>query len=166
MKYKVIYIMGVSGSGKTTIGQQLSERTGYPFYDADDFHTKNNKASMKVGKPLTDADRWPWLQNIQQFVIRKIKTGNIIMACSALKEAYRDRLSQSIEENCTWIFLQGDYETILKRVKERTDHYMPSTLLQSQFDTLEVPVKTLMIDIKLAPETILDTILSKIKTGN
>jgi carbohydrate kinase (thermoresistant glucokinase family) len=162
MQYKVIYIMGVSGSGKTTIGWQLSARTGYPFYDADNFHTKENKDKMKAGIPLTDEDRWPWLENIHDFVVEKIATHHIILVCSALKQVYRNRLSKAIEQNCRWIFLQGDYNTILDRLKSRSGHYMPATLLRSQFDALEVPVNAISVDIKLAPEIIIDTIISKI----
>lgn len=163
MQHIVIYIMGVSGSGKTTIGEQLSARTGYPFYDADNFHTKENKDKMKAGIPLTDEDRWPWLENIHQFVVEKITTVNIILVCSALKQVYRNRLSKSIEENCRWIFLQGDYNTILDRLKGRSGHYMPATLLRSQFDALEVPANAIRVNIGLSPEIIIDDIVSKIK---
>lgn len=154
--------MGVSGSGKTTIGQQLSARTGYFFYDADDFHTKENIAKMNAGIPLTDEDRWPWLQNIYDFVTEKIATESIIFVCSALKQVYRDCISKSIEEKCIWVFLGGDYETILERLKTRTGHYMPATLLRSQFDALEVPAEALQVDIKMSPGSIIDTIVSKL----
>jgi len=154
--------MGVSGSGKTTIGQQLSDRTGYPFYDADNFHTKKNKDKMNAGIPLTDDDRRPWLENIHDFVVEKIATHDIILVCSALKQVYRDRLSKTIEENCRWVFLQGDYNTILERLNRRKGHYMPPTLLKSQFDALEVPANAIRIDIKLTPETIIENIVSKI----
>ncbi len=162
MQHKVIYIMGVSGSGKTTIGRQLSEKTGYPFYDADAFHTKENVAKMNAGIPLTDEDRWPWLKNIHDFVMEKIATNNIILVCSALKQVYRERLSNAMEENCRWVFLQGDYDTILERLKSRTGHYMPAALLQSQFDALEVPANALRIDIKQPPENIIGQIISGI----
>ncbi|MEP7106510.1 MAG: gluconokinase [Ferruginibacter sp.] len=162
MQHKVIYIMGVSGSGKTTIGQQLSARTGYQFYDADNFHTKENKAKMNAGIPLTDEDRWPWLENIHDFVSQTITTRNIIVVCSALKQVYRDRLGRAIEENCLWVFLQGDYETILERLNSRTGHYMPPTLLRSQFDALEVPADAIRVDIKLLPEMIINNIITSI----
>lgn len=154
--------MGVSGSGKTTIGEQLSDRTGYPFYDADSFHTGENKKKMNASIPLTDEDRWPWLDNIHAFVVEKIATENIIMVCSALKHAYRKRLSESIEENCKWIFLQGDYNTIMDRLQKRKGHYMPASLLRSQFDALEVPASAIKVDIRLAPEVIVDDIIAKI----
>lgn len=154
--------MGVSGSGKTTIGRQLSEKTGYNFYDADDFHSKENIDRMNAGIPLTDKERWPWLENIHDFVSGKIQTSDIILVCSALKQAYRKRLSSSIEKNCKWVFLEGDYHTILERLTSRTGHYMPTTLLQSQFDALEVPLEAIRIDIKMAPETIIDHIIEAI----
>lgn len=161
MCHKVIYIMGVSGSGKTTIGQRLSAETGYPFYDADDFHSMENIARMNAGIPLTDNDRLPWLKNIHDFVAKKITTHDIIFVCSALKQQYRDFLSDGIENRCRWVFLSGDYHTIEERLKGRTDHYMPLSLLQSQFDALEIPANSIMIDIKLSPEDIVDSIILK-----
>lgn len=154
--------MGVSGSGKTTIGKQLSDRTGYPFYDADSFHTIENIAKMNAGIPLTDDDRWPWLENIHDFVSETIATGNLILVCSALKQVYRNHLSKAIEKNCRWIFLQGDYNTIMERLQSRKGHYMPATLLKSQFDALEVPADAIRVDITQAPETIIDNIIAKI----
>jgi carbohydrate kinase (thermoresistant glucokinase family) len=162
MQHKVIFIMGVSGSGKTTIGEGLSARTGFKFYDADDFHTPENIAKMKAGTPLNDEDRWPWLDNIHQFVKEKIKTTNIIIVCSALKQVYRDILSDGIEEHCKWVFLSGDYDTILSRLMNRKGHYMPPTLLKSQFDTLEIPANATRIDIHMTPDQIIDNILTAI----
>ncbi|MEO7767348.1 MAG: gluconokinase [Ferruginibacter sp.] len=162
MQYHVIYIMGVSGSGKTTIGKQLSERTGYSFYDADNFHTKENIAKMNAGNPLTDEERWPWLENIHDFVSKTIGSHNIILVCSALREVYRRRLSRGIEDKCRWVFLQGDYNTIQARLNLRKDHYMPVALLKSQFDTLEIPANAITADILLPPEDIVDSIISKI----
>ena len=160
MPYQVIYIMGVSGSGKTTIGQQLSARTGFAFYDADDFHTLQNKEKMKAAIPLTDEDRWPWLDNIHQFVAEKIATQNIILVCSALRQVYRKRLTTGIESKSHWVLLDGDYPTILSRLQKRKGHYMPPTLLRSQFDTLEAPANAIRVDINLPPEKIVDQILS------
>ena len=154
--------MGVSGSGKTTIGQQLAEKTGYSFYDADDFHSKENIARMNAGIALTDDDRWPWLENIHDFVSAKLQTTDIILVCSALKQTYREKLGRSIEKKCKWVFLEGDYTTIMERLATRTDHYMPPSLLQSQFETLEVPPDAIRIDIKMAPGTIIDHIIEAI----
>ncbi|MCW3092897.1 MAG: hypothetical protein JWP81_3966 [Ferruginibacter sp.] len=154
--------MGVSGSGKTTIGKQLSERTGYPFYDADDFHIKENIAKMNAGIALTDEERWPWLENIHDFVSREIASQTIILVCSALRQVYRGRLSRNIEAQCKWVFLQGDYNTILERLNERKDHYMPATLLQSQFDTLEIPANAILVDIIMPPGKIIDAIIASL----
>lgn len=163
MSNKVIYIMGVAGSGKTTIGQQLSARTDYPFYDADQFHPQQNIDKMKSGTPLTDEDRWPWLANIHAFAKEKLSSTSIIIACSALKQVYRERLSKEIEQDCRWIFLKGDYTTILQRMSNRAGHYMPAALLQSQFDTLEIPSGALEINIEHSPEAIIHQIISNIE---
>ncbi len=164
MSYPVIYIMGVSGSGKTTIGKLLSQKTGYPFYDADDFHSIENKAKMNAGIPLTDEDRQPWLDGINNFVVEANKKHPVILVCSALKKRYRERLSESIEDNCQWIFLEGDFNTILGRLNSRADHYMPASLLQSQFAALEIPQDANRIDIRNTPEEIIQTIRTKLKS--
>jgi carbohydrate kinase (thermoresistant glucokinase family) len=160
MSNKVIYIMGVSGSGKTLIGEALSAKTGFAFYDADNFHPQDNIDKMKAGIPLTDEDRWPWLDSIYNFVAQKIKTDSIIMACSALKQIYRDKISEGIETQCRWVFLNGSYETILQRLHNRTGHYMLGSLLQSQFDALEIPADAIDVDINLSPGAIVEFISS------
>jgi carbohydrate kinase (thermoresistant glucokinase family) len=158
--------MGVAGSGKTTIGQKLSSKTGYAFYDADYFHPQENIDKMKAGHPLTDEDRWPWLDNIHAFVSGQLQSGNnIILACSALKQVYRDRLSKGIEGQCRWVYLNGSYQTILQRMESRTGHYMPAALLQSQFDALEVPAGTIEVNIDMTPEKIAEEIIEKINQG-
>jgi len=154
--------MGVSGSGKTTIGRLLSAKTGYPFYDADSFHPPENIYKMKAGKQLTDADRLPWLNNIHTFVIGEIKNCSIIIACSALKQSYRKLLENQLENQCSWVFLKGDFNTIMNRMKNRTEHFMPPDLLQSQFDTLEMPTSSIEADITMEPELIVDLIILKI----
>jgi len=164
MSYPVIYIMGVSGSGKTTIGKLLSEKTGFPFYDADDFHSPENKDKMNTGIPLTDEDRRPWLDNIHDFVVEAITTHPVILVCSALKQHYRERLSESMEDNCQWIFLEGGFNTILDRLNKRAGHYMPASLLQSQFDALEIPQGATRIDICQSPEEITTAIIAGLKS--
>lgn len=154
--------MGVSGCGKTTIGSLLSAKTGYPFHDADSFHPPENIDKMKGGQQLTDADRLPWLNNIHTFVLAEIKNNCIIIACSALKEEYRKLLGRQLENQCSWVFLKGDFDTIMGRIKTRTDHFMPTDLLQSQFDSLEMPASSIEADITLQPESIVDLIISKI----
>lgn len=165
MQHKLIIIMGVSGSGKTTIGKLLAAKTGYPFYDADSFHSQANIDKMKAGRPLTDEDRWTWLDNMHAFAAIAIKTGNIILACSALKQSYRHRLTNNIEQHCHWVFLNGNYQTILGRMRQRHGHYMPPNLLQSQFDDLEVPQHAIEADITMAPDTIVQYIISKYNLG-
>ena len=154
--------MGVSGSGKTTIGSLLSAKTGYPFYDADSFHPAENINKMKVKQQLTDLDRLPWLNNIHTFVLDQIKNHSIIIACSALKEAYRQILGRQLENQCSWVFLKGDFNTIRNRMEKRTDHFMPIDLLQSQFDILEMPVGSIIVSITLPPASIVDFIISKL----
>ena len=151
--------MGVSGSGKTTIGKLLAEKTGYAFFDADNFHPPENIAKMNAGIPLTDEDRVPWLQQINLFVIEKLQYQPLIFVCSALKEAYRNQLSQSITTHTRWVLLAGDYNTILNRLNYRADHYMPPSLLASQFAALELPEHALQIDITNSPMAMVASIM-------
>jgi carbohydrate kinase (thermoresistant glucokinase family) len=162
LMHTVIYIMGVSGCGKTTIGQLLSAKTGIPFFDADDFHSVANKEKMKQGHPLTDADRAAWLQQLNQLAIEQAKLKGAIIACSALKERYRVILSTGID-TCEWIFLQGTYAEIYERLKKRAQHFMPAALLQSQFDSLEVPENAFTVDIKNDAETIVTMLLQHLQ---
>jgi carbohydrate kinase (thermoresistant glucokinase family) len=162
MAYKVIFIMGVAGSGKTTIGKLLATKKGYSFYDADDFHPKQNIDKMKTGQPLTDEDRWPWLNSIHNFASTAIISHSIIVACSALKQVYRDCLSKGIADNCRWVFLKGDFETIQYRMQKRAGHFMPESLLHSQFEILEIPLHTIELDITKTPDEIVDRIILKL----
>ncbi len=149
--------MGVAGSGKTTIGKLLAAETGIPFFDADDFHPPVNIAKMKAGKPLTDEDRQPWLELLNILAGEQAQLKGAIIACSALKEKYRMLLQAGITE-CKWIFLQGSYGVIYERMKNRTHQYMPERLLQSQFDSLEIPASALVIEIKNEPAKIVEMI--------
>ncbi len=158
----IIYIMGVSGSGKTTVGKKLSEATGIPFFDADDFHSVANKNKMKAGHPLTDDDRKDWLQNINQKAREEAENNGAIIACSALKENYRKVLAGKITSPVYWIFLQGDYNLIHARLNDRKDHFMPAGLLQSQFEILETPADGLAIDISRNPDEIVKIILRQL----
>jgi carbohydrate kinase (thermoresistant glucokinase family) len=146
--------MGVSGSGKTTIGETLSAQTGIPFFDADDFHPIANREKLKAGQPLNDEDRQDWLFLIRAMALRQAKKEGAIIACSALKEKYRELLTEDIMAPVHWVFLQGDYDLIMGRLKERKNHFMPPSLLQSQFDTLEKPENALVIDISFTPAEI------------
>jgi gluconokinase len=152
-------IMGVSGAGKSTIGKLLGDRTGWAFYDADDFHPTSNLDKMHRGLALTDRDRLPWLATLQQLIAAHLDSDRPgILACSALKSQYRQILRGTSSE-VMFVYLQGDYECIQARVKQRLGHFMSPDLLRSQFDTLEVPHDALIIDIALDPEEIVDKIL-------
>ena len=157
MPSHIIYIMGVSGAGKTTIGQLLSSKIGIPFFDADDFHSPSNKEKMKAGIPLTDDDRMDWLLQLHQLALKQSKTQGAIIACSALKEKYRTILANDI--NPFWVFLQGTYQQLYDRMKNRQGHYMSVELLQSQLDTLEIPVDAFTLSIMLTPDEIVNKIL-------
>jgi carbohydrate kinase (thermoresistant glucokinase family) len=162
MKVAIFFIMGVSGSGKTTIGQLLSERTGIPFFDADDYHSDANKTKMKEGHPLTDEDRQGWLQRLNQLAIDESTNKGAIIACSALKQRYREILSTDITLPIHWVLLKGSYELISERLQKRKGHYMPASLLQSQFDILEMPAGAIVEDIANDPAHIVDDILHRV----
>lgn len=157
----IIYVMGVSGSGKSTIGHLLSEQLGIPFADGDDFHPKENVEKMRQGHALDDTDRQGWLEAIQQFALQAQTKQGAIIACSALKEKYRALLSKDIEK-VYWVYLKGSFEQISQRLQRRSDHFMPASLLQSQFDTLEVPNKAIIVDIDQAPGEMIHKILLEI----
>lgn len=164
MKHKVYYIMGVSGSGKSTIGKLLSERLDIPFYDSDLFHPKANIEKMSAGIPLNDDDRQPWLQAIHDFALQELPEGSLIIATSALKEKYRDLLDGDLpKDQVRWIFLHGRFELLYDRIARRKGHFMPESLLQSQFDTLEIPHRNVIaVDVEQSPEMIVDEIISKL----
>ena len=157
----IIQVIGVSGCGKTTIARKLSEAMGIPYYDADDFHPQENIDKMSSGQPLTDEDRASWLNTLSKNLQQWEKEGGAILACSALKEKYREILAQGLDQ-CYWIFLSGSYELILERMNKRKDHYMSGEMLRSQFETLEVPAYGIHIDIQKSPEEIIATIKSSL----
>ena len=154
----IIYIMGVSGTGKSTIGLKLSKIMGMPFFDGDDFHSLANKTKMKNGSPLTDEDRYNWLLAIHGHVAKQLQLNSCIVACSALKKQYRYLLAKNIEQHTKWIFLNGSFTKVLERLQNRKDHFMPTALLKSQFKTLEIPDNALNISIDNPPETIVEMI--------
>jgi carbohydrate kinase (thermoresistant glucokinase family) len=159
----VVYIMGVAGSGKSTIGRQLSVATGIPFFDGDDFHPPANKEKMKAGQPLNDDDRKGWLKRINELAKEHSQKKGAIIACSALKEKYRIVLARGIKSPVHWILLEGNFGLIKERMKSREDHFMPASLLQSQFDTLEPPGNAIVMDINKTPEQIVTGILRQVK---
>ncbi len=156
-----IFIMGVSGVGKSTIGNLLSEALSLPFFDGDDFHPQKNKKKMANGQALNDTDRSGWLLNLNQLAKEQTQHNSCIIACSALKESYRDLLKKDIESHVKWIFLSGSFDLISERLKQRKGHFMPPTLLKSQFETLENPLEALQIDIAISPEKITEIIVNE-----
>lgn len=148
--------MGVSGSGKSTVGKILAEKTGFNFYDADQFHSTENIKKMSEGVPLTDDDREPWLFSLRQLI--EEQNGNIVLACSALKKSYRDILSVPGKE-VKYIYLKGEKELLHKRLLERKEHYAGADLLDSQLDTLEAPKDALTISIVNEPGVIVEEII-------
>lgn len=137
---RVLVVMGVSGAGKTTVGREIAERLGWPFFEGDDLHPAANVKKMEGGEPLADADRQPWLEAIRDLVGRLLREGRSgVIACSALKRAYRDLIRAEDREAVQFVYLRGRPEQIETRLEARDDHYMPAELLQSQFDALEEP---------------------------
>ncbi len=159
----IFFIMGVSGSGKTTIGKLLAAALSIPFFDGDDFHSEQNVSKMAAGHPLTDQDRMGWLLSLNKLAIRHQSKGAVIV-CSALKEGYRQLLSAKIENKVTWVLLQGSFEIIQERLQKRKGHFMPAELLKSQFETLETPKDALTASIVPPPEEIVNKLL--LKMGN
>ncbi|MCL4264685.1 MAG: gluconokinase [Anaerolineae bacterium] len=158
-------IMGVSGCGKTTIGQALADRLDCPFYDGDHFHPPQNVAKMAGGQPLTDEDRRPWLARLHQMMAEhEAKGETAVFACSALKKRYRDQLRDRLTA-VQFIHLQGNFDLIWGRMQARQGHYMKAPMLQSQFDALESPGPDEAITISAAEdvETILELIQKQSK---
>lgn len=154
----VIVVMGVCGCGKSTIGQMLASELGWQFFDADKFHPVENKEKMRSGIPLNDDDRLPWLLNLANLIDTNLGDGkSIVLACSALKQKYRDILNKG-NHDLRVVLLDGSKELITERLKVRSHEYMNPTLLQSQFDTLERPKGALCVDITPPPEDIVTTI--------
>lgn len=155
-----VIVMGVSGSGKTTVGQELAERLGWAFYDADHFHPQENVAKMSSGKPLNDKDREPWLEALNELITENLEQKkSLVLACSALKEKYRQHLASGHEERTKFVYLEGDFETIYARMLSR-QHFMKPAMLQSQFDTLEEPTNAIVVDIRQNQDEIIDDILA------
>ena len=160
----IVIVFGVSGAGKTTIGKLLAQEVCWHFYEADDFHSRANIDKMRRGIPLTDADRWPWLESLRQLIERSLEAGeNAVLACSVLKRAYRERLRVSAEVK--FVFLRGDYALIKKQLRSRRGHFMNPELLRSQFADLEEPTPDediLTVDVGRTPEEIVEEIKTKL----
>ena len=147
--------MGVSGCGKSSFGQALGQRLGLPFFEGDALHSPANVEKMRSGTPLTDADRWPWLDRVAETLGRQ---GAAIISCSALKRAYRHRIRQGAGGAVAFVHLAGERDLIAARMAARSGHYMPPSLLDSQFDALEAPDtdEALTLDVSLPLEEIVE----------
>ncbi|HSS69024.1 MAG TPA: gluconokinase [Casimicrobiaceae bacterium] len=142
----IVVLMGVCGSGKSTVGRPLAQELGWTFVDADDLHPSANVKKMASGVPLTDEDRWPWYERIGAELQRLTRSGkHVVLACSALKEAYRERLARA--GNLRIVYMKGDAATIEPRIASRSGHFMPASLLASQFATLEEPSDAIVVDV-------------------
>lgn len=158
-----LVVMGVSGSGKSTVGSALARALGWDFRDGDAFHPAANVEKMRSGAPLTDADRWPWLDAIAAHVTAlEAVGGHVVIACSALRRAYRERLRAS-GARLTFVYLDGSFALIDARMKARTGHFMPASLLESQFATLEPPAAdeaAIRVAVDGEPAAIVDAVLA------
>ncbi|WP_417582310.1 gluconokinase [Pelagibacterium sp.] len=157
---RLIVVMGVSGSGKSTIGEQLADRLEIPFIDADNLHPRTNVEKMRGGTPLQDSDRWPWLEIVADAMRNTADTnGRVVCACSALRKSYRDCLRDRAQEPIVFVLLHGEKAIIAERQANRPGHFMPAALLDSQFATLE-PFEDdengITIDVALSIEDIVE----------
>lgn len=159
---RVFFVMGVSGSGKSTIGKQLANTLSLPFFDGDDFHPQANITKMSEGLALDDQDRRPWLETLNSLAKEHAITGAVIV-CSALKESYRNQLEKGISPEPLWIYLNGSFDVISERLRQRKGHFMPPALLSSQFDTLEAPEGAIEVSVNLTPDQIMKTILKELR---
>lgn len=159
----VYVLMGVSGCGKTTVGKKLAGDLNLPFYDADDFHPEDNVNKMESGVPLNDDDRYPWLEILSENIAKWNRSKGAVLACSALKKSYRDHLRKGNQDRVTFIYLKGARELIYHRLKNREEHYMPSSLLDSQFETLEEPEHAITISVDSDPENIIIEIMNHLR---
>jgi gluconokinase len=158
----IVLIMGVSGSGKTTIGQQLADTLRWEFVDADSFHSPSNRKKMSAGTPLSEQDRRPWLDALREAIDRWIGEGrNVVLACSALTASAR-RILISDNRSVKLVYLKGAFELIQARLARRPHHFMPQGLLESQFDTLEEPADALTIDAGWPPDAITAHIITSL----
>ncbi|MEP6794610.1 MAG: gluconokinase [Saprospiraceae bacterium] len=163
MQKRIIFVMGVSGCGKSTIGKMLSQKLNLLFFDGDDYHPAENVLKMHAGIPLDDADRYSWLKQLHGIASECIKQDGGVIACSALKESYRKILTEGIADQVRWIFLEGTFDCIKERLEKRQDHYMSAKLLTSQFDALEIPAYAIRVSIESSPETIVEKIINELE---
>lgn len=156
----VLILMGVTGAGKTTVGRLLAEKLGVKFADADEFHSAANVAKMSRGIPLDDSDRAPWLAAMHDAIVRWNAAGkNVVLACSALKVAYRDQLRDG---GVQFVYLKGDRDLILERLKARHGHFATAAILDGQFRDLEEPADAITVELNKSPEQIVSEIIEKL----
>jgi gluconokinase len=160
----IVVLMGVSGSGKTTVGRLLADQLGWAFVEADDYHPAANVEKMRRGEPLTDADRRPWLDALRRRIDDACRRGeNVVLACSALKHAYQDYLERD-DPACVWyVYLHGSEDLICRRLAARKGHFMNPALLHSQFELLEPPADAVRVDVAPSPEDIVAEIRRKLE---
>jgi gluconokinase len=160
----IVIVFGVSGAGKTTIGDLLAEELGWQFYEADDFHPRANIEKMRSGRPLTDEDRWPWLELLREQITRSLAAKeNAVLACSALKRVYRKRLG--VSDDVKFVFLRGDCALIERQLRRRRGHFMNPALLQSQFADLEEPQPDedmLVVELGRTPRELVEEIKARL----
>ncbi|MGR3907079.1 gluconokinase [Burkholderia sp. SR8] len=160
----ILIAMGVSGAGKSRIGEMLAERLSCSYTDGDAFHSAANKEKMHHGIPLTDDDRWPWLRSIREAIEAKQRAGETaVFTCSSLKRSYRDVL-RGTDTDVRFVYLKGSFDVLRERLKTRTGHFFDPSLLKSQLDTLEEPGpdEAIEVSIELTPEQIVDEVMVKI----
>ena len=158
----IVLLMGVSGAGKTTVGTVLAAQLGWEFADADDYHPAANVEKMRHGIPLTDADREPWLESLRSLIVAWIAAGKSgVLACSALKQAYRDRLM--VGASVRVVYLKADRELLRERLLLRRGHYMKEGMLESQIATLEEPADAIVLDARSSVEEIVRAIQLRVK---
>jgi len=155
--------MGVSGTGKTTIGQGLAEQLALPFIEGDEYHPRENVAKMAAGKPLNDSDRAPWLAELGQVLAKASTKDGCVLACSALKERYRNTLQGATAEAVHFVWLHGEKELLKGRLKQRAGHFFPMDLLDSQFEALEPPINAIELDVAKRPETLIAEALRQLR---
>ena len=158
----MIVIMGVSGSGKSTIAEGISQILNLPLYDADDFHPIANIKKMANGQPLNDEDRKPWLEELANHLANCALKKGAVLACSALKESYRQILASKVQSS-KLVYLDGSFDLIFNRMSNREGHFMKAEMLQSQFDALEIPSYGLHVDISKPIEEVIETITQYLK---
>jgi len=156
---EVYIVFGVSGSGKSTIGKLLANRLKIPHFDADDFHPKANLDKMKSGQPLNDGDRAPWLERLSTEIGAWSQAAGAVLSCSALKEKYRQQLSSKADD-VRWVLLLGEKEVLAERLAARKGHFFNPKLLDSQFKDLEIPTYGCHVDVKDAPDKIIEDIIN------